>query len=328
MKEQTRVYCEAFIENRDAVKKEFSLENGMAHLACAAVYAAENKRVAETDLKNAKALLKKNVGLFSNFRGTAKMPIISMLAASENPEQVLEDGLKIYGMLKKKLHASEYMAYAAITVARLAEAEQYENIVLRTEKIYKGLKAEHPFLTSKEDDAMCVLMAMSDKADDVLLAETENCYCRLKGQIASSNPTLSLACVLALYDGAAESKCERTIALYEAFREAGCKYGKEYELPTLGVLAMAGGSIEELVADVAEIDKWLAGQKGFGVLGSVNKKQRLMYAGFLAQKEASGAGTMQTTAVNGTISMLIAQQMAMCAVIAASSAAAASAASN
>lgn len=91
---------------------------------------------------------------------------------------------------------------------------------------------------------------------------------------------------------------------------------------------MAGGSAEELVADVVEIDKWLAGQKGFGVLGSVNKKQRLMYAGFLVQKEASDAGTMQTTAVNGTISMLIAQQMAMCAVIAASSAAAASAATN
>ncbi len=85
---------------------------------------------------------------------------------------------------------------------------------------------------------------------------------------------------------------------------------------------------EELVADVVEIDKWLAGQKGFGVLGSVNKKQRLMYAGLLAQKEAPGASTMQATAVNGTISMLIAQQIAMCAAIAAGTAAAASAASN
>lgn len=328
MKEQTRAYCEEFIENRDAIKREFSLENGMTYLACAAVYAAENKRVEETDLKKAKALLKKNVGLFSNFRGTAKMPIISMLAVSENPEQVLEDALMIYGMLKKKLHASEYMAYAAITVARLAKAEEYENIVLRTEKIYNGLKAEHPFLTSKEDDAMCVLMAMSDIADDALIAETEKCYRKLKGRIAPANPTLSLACVLALCDGPAESKCQRTIALYEALREAGCKYGKEYELPTLGVLAMAEENAEELVADVVEIDKWLAGQKGFGVLGSVNKKQRLMYAGLLAQKEALGVSAMRTTAVNGTISMLIAQQMAMCAAIAAGSAAAASAASN
>lgn len=328
MNEKTSAYCEAFIENRDVIKKVFSMERGMSHLACAAIYAAENKRADAAKLQSTKALLKKEVGMFSNFKGTAKPAIISMLAISENADMVLANAITIYEKLKKTLHASEYMAYAAIIVARMAAPEEYENVVRRTEQIYRGLKAEHPFLTSREDDAMCVLMALSEKPVEALLAEAEACYRMLKGQIGSANPTLSLGCVLALCDGVAESKCERTIALYEALREAGCKYGKEYELPTLGILAAGGGSIEELAADIAEIDGWLAEQKGFGMLSGISKKQRLMYAGILANGNLSGADALQMTAVNGTISALIAVQAATCAAIAASTAAAASASSN
>lgn len=328
MREQMRTYCEDFIANRDEIKKVFPMESGLVRLACAGIYAAEDEKVDVAALKSAKELLKKSVGPFSNFKGTAKAPVAATLAVSENPKQVLADALEIYGMLKEKLHASEYMAFASLSVARIAKPEEYENIVLCTEKIYKGLKAEHSFLTSREDDVMCVLMAMSDKTKDALLAETEACYRKLKGQIASSNPTLALACVLALCDGAAESKCERVVTLYEALRDAGYKYGKEYELPTLGVLSTVSGNIEELVTDMAEIDEWLAGQKGFGILGSVNKKQRLMYAGLLAMRGLSDSKAMQTMTINGTISLMIAQQVAMCAAVAAGTAAAASSASN
>lgn len=327
MNEMTRTYCETFIENRNMAKKVFPMENGMSHLACAAIYASEGKHATVEELKNAKKVLKKEVGAFSNFRGTARPAIISLLATSENAEEVFANALLIYQQLKKTLHGSEYMAYAAIVVARTVKPEQYNNIICRTEQIYNGLKAEHPFLTSREDDAMCVLLALSEKPVEALLAEAESCYQMLKGKIGSKNATWSLACVLTLCDGIAEGKCERTIALYKKLHEMGCKYGKDYELPTLGLLAAGTGNIDEIASDITEIDQWLASRKGFGVWSGVGKKHRLMYAGLLAQGNQSGTDSLQMAAVSGTISAMIAVQAATCAAIAASGAAAASASS-
>lgn len=43
-----------------------------------------------------------SIGAFSNFRGIARSPIAAMLAISEDPEEVLENGLQVYNLLKKE----------------------------------------------------------------------------------------------------------------------------------------------------------------------------------------------------------------------------------
>ena len=48
-----------------------------------------------------------------------------------------------------------------------------------------------------------------------------------------------------------------------------------------------------------------------------------MYTGMLVQGEYVKTGSLETAAINGTISMIVAQQAAMCAAVAASHAAAA-----
>lgn len=106
---------------------------------CYTKYSSKSKRKEENDdgrkdknagvakLQSAKALLKKEVGMFSNFKGTAKPAIISMLAISENADQVLADAVLIYNRLKKTLHASEYMACAAIVASSAAVASTSSN---------------------------------------------------------------------------------------------------------------------------------------------------------------------------------------------------------
>ena len=131
---------------------------------------------------------------------------------------------------------------------------------------------------------------------------------------------------MALCDGPAEEKCQKTMELFEALRSTGHKYGTNYELPTLGVLAMSGADLTDIAQEIAEIDGWLSEQKGFGAF-SIAGKQRLMYAGIVAMRYLC-EDTMQAAAVNGTISLIVAQEAAMCAAIAASSAAAATSASS
>ena len=328
MKEQTRRNCEQLIENRNRIKSVFSWDSGLLHLACAGIFSAKDKTVDNLILEDCKNLLKQKVGVFSNFRSTARSPIAAMLATSSNPKQMLENGLLVYQLLKKDFWTSTYLPLAAMIIAQMAEPSRYEGIASRTRIIYNRMKNEHPFLTSGEDSALCALLALSEKEDDILIEDAEQCYQYLKPNFFSSNAVQSLSHVLALCDGPVDMKCRKTLELFEKLKAAGHKYGTDYELPTLGVLAMSGGNSDEIVQEIAEIDGWLSQQKGFGFFSSITRKQRLMYAGIVAQRDCLNEEAMQTAAINGTISLIVAQEAAMYAAVMASSAAAANASSS
>ena len=206
-------------------------------------------------------------------------------------------------------------------IAQYADEARYAELAQRTRRIYKQMRADHPFLTSGEDSTFCALMALLDKPDEVLLGDAEECYKTLKSNFFSSNAVQSLSHVLAMCDGEPKIKCQRTMELFQKLKEAGHKYGTSYELPTLGVLAMADGNQDEIAAEMAEIDQWFSEQKGFGFFSSISAKQRLMYAGMIAQQDYINDKMMQGAAVNGVISLIVAQQAAMCAAITASAAA-------
>lgn len=328
MKEQTRRNCEQLIENRNRVKSVFSWDSGLLNLACAGIFTAKGKAVDELVLKDCKNLLEQKVGIFSNFRSTARSPITAMLATGSNPKQTLENGLLVYQLLKKGFWTSGYLPLTAMIIAQMAQPSRYEEIASRTRTIYNRMKKEHPFLTSGEDSTFCALMALSEKTDDMMIEDAEQCYHNLKPNFSSANAVQSLSHVLALCDGRADTKCEKTMELFEKLKAAGHKYGTNYELSTLGVLAMSGGNSDEIIEEIAEIDDWLSQQKGFGFFSSITRKQRLMYAGIVAQRDYLNEEAMQTAAVNGTISLIAAQEAAIYAAVAASSAAASSATSS
>ncbi len=326
MKKELEKRCQQFIENRDKIKEVFVWNGGLIHLACAAIFTANNKTADIQLLFSSKQLLKQQVGPFSNFRNTAQAAMISMLAVSDYPGEYLEEGLDVYAALKKRFWSSTHLALAAMVIAQLTEKIEYMGIVERTRSIYDRMKSEHPFLTGSDDSAYCALMALSDKSDDVLLEDAQIIYTTLKEHFFSANAVQSLSHVLALAEGEIEKKVERTIELYRQLKMRGYKYGTSYELPTLGVLALGEQNITELVEEMIEVDTWLSKQKGFGFFGGVTNKQRLMYAGMLVGYQEDNDKMLQTATLNSTVSIIIAQQAAMMAAIAAGSAS--SAASN
>lgn len=328
MNTDIKTRCEQLIENRDRAKTVFSWDGGLVHLACAGIYSAKGKTIDPDQLRACQTMLKQNVGVFSNFRGVAKAPVTAMIASSANPKLLLERGLDVYTLLKQHFWDSSYLPLAAMIIAQTAKPYRYEEIAVRTRKIYDEMKRKHPILTSSEDSAFCALLALADQPEEKLLDEIECCYQRLTKTFSSSNAVQSLSHALAFCEGNAEEKCDRTVKLYEMLRAHGYKFGTGYELPVLGILAMTEESLEETVSVIGEIDDWLAKQKGFGIFGSVTKKQRLMYAGILAKQETLSDGAMEAAAVGGTLSLLIAQEVALTAACASSMAAAASTADS
>ena len=329
MEEQTQKTCELLIANRECMKSAFRWDGSLMQLACAGILTVRGLRGNEETLAECRAELKRKTNAFSNFRGAARLPVITLLAAAGvGPETALENGLKVYGLLKKEFWTSAYLPLVSMLIAQTVPPARYGAIAVRTGTIYGRMKEEHPFLTSAEDSAFCALMALSDKTDDALIGGAEECHAILRPRFFSANAVQSLSHALALCDGPASEKCARTLELFETLRASGCKYGTGYELPTLGVLAMSNEDVAATARKLTEIDGWLARQKGFGLWGGIPAKQRLMYAGLAAMRDALGADALQTAAVNGTISLIAAQQAAVCAAVASSSAAAAGASSS
>lgn len=118
------------------------------------------------------------------------------------------------------------------------------------------------------------------------------------------------------------------LRMINGLKNKGYKYGTDYELATLGVLALLPADQGAVMEDIIEIDDFLSRQKGYGFFG-IGRKQRMMNAGLIVTSDYIGqSDTMHTSAIGGTISLIAAQQAAMCAAIAASSAAASSASSG
>ena len=337
MNERTLYHCNLLIENRDTIASLYKWESGLTHLCCSGIFTMKGIKVDVGTLMQAKVLLKQQSSIFSEFRGMASPVVASMLSISENPKLLLAQCRTVYDLLKKKFQSCPYLPITAMVIAQTAAPDTYEQVVSRAHGLYKMMKKAHPFLTSSDDYTFCALMALSEKRDDTLIADAEACFAQLKGNGMSRNGIQSLSHVLSLYDGSPMIKCQQTLDLYQKIKEQGIHFGTSYELPILGILAMSGQNLTEIAANIAEIDGWLKQQKGFGLFGSVNTKQRLMYAALLAQPETQASYVTDSEkqelfsdagATTATLATLIAQEAAMCAAMMASASAAAATSSS
>jgi len=321
MIEELQKRCDLFIENRDSIKAAFKWDSAYIYPLCAFIYTAKEMRVDVDLLRNCLDLLKQNTGVFSNFRGTSRLATVTMLSLSKAPEEKMERMLNIYSKLKELFWGSEYLVVTAAIIADLAEPGEYEQIAERTRTMYNHMKEAHPFLTSGEDSAFASLLALSGLDIDYIVQEMEKCYQILKSSFHFSNAVQSLSHVLALGDNPAEQKCKRTLELYEYLKDHKYKYGTSFELSTLGVFALLDADIETLAKGIMEVDDFLKTKKGFGGFG-VGARQRLMYAGMLTICDyVPAVRTMQTAALTGIVSLVIAQHVAICACISATIAA-------
>ena len=329
MRSSLAALCGRFIENRDRIKSGFGWEYSYIYPVCAEIFADKRQEVSVERMKECWALLKEKTGIFSNFRGMIKLIVISMMAVDSDPERKLSNALTVYAELKERFWISPYLPVVSMIIADMVEPSGYAALADKTKHIYKLMKSEHPFLTSDEDSVFAALLALSDLTDERIVGETEACYDIMKEKFFSRNNVQSLSNVLALGERSAEEKCRKTMEIYDGLKERGRKYGTGYELATLGALALLPESAETIIEDILEVDKFLSGQKGYGILGP-GKKHRLMHAGMLVGSDYIGGDdkAMSPAAISGAISLIVAQQIATCAAVAASSAAASSASSS
>ncbi len=318
MKPSLNTICESFITSRDTIKNDFMWDNSYIIHVCAATLTAKGIEADPGKMMVCKKLVNDRTGIFSNFRGNVKLPVITYLAASENPEEKLEQSKKIYEVLKSYFYGNEYLAYVSLVLTDMIDLDRAGEIAARGKRIYDLMKSKHPFLTGGEDSIFAVLLAFSEKSDEQLIDEMERIYTNLNRKF-ESNATQSVSHVLSLTDGDADAKCRRVEFLWDSLKNAGRKYSKYYEVAALAAFALNEFDLSEAVDDILEVDKFLEVQKGYGVF-SIDKGTRLMHAVMLVSADYTGCTASSTAAVATTLAMVAAQQAAMCAVIASSAA--------
>lgn len=323
MREALLEQCTAFIENRDLVKAAFRMESSYMYPICAAIITDKGKRADPERLRLCRDILKSQTGAFSNFRGLTKLSLICMMSIDSNPEQRLKNAQQVYDLLKNSFAGSQYLCVAAMVISDLVDPGYYKAMAEHTRRVYRLLKNKHPFLTGSEDSIFSALLAISKKTDDRILYETEQCYTLLKPHFLSNHAVQSLSHVLALCEGRPQEKCDATLSLFRRMKEEGLRYGTDFELPTLGVLAMLPTDREVILRELHEVDEYLAEQKGYGIFG-LGKRQRLMHAAMIVTGDhLEHCATTQTTLNHSIMALAAAQQAAICAAIAAATAAAA-----
>ena len=324
MRNSLEKLCSQFIAARDVIKDTFKWDSSYLPPVCANLFCAAGSFPDMDRLRACRDMINRKTGIFSSFRGHIRVPLACMLSLEDCPDEKFDQTQNVYQMLRGAFSGSDYLALAAFL---LSEYDCTEERIARGKEIYRRMKEEHPFLTSSEDSIFALMMAWSDQSDDELISDMEECYRILKERFRDSDCVQTVTHILAMEKAEAKAKCERVFTLYEMVERDIGKYGKHHELSTLAALAMLPADSDALVKDMREVDAFLEQQKGYGFFG-IDRKTRLMHAAMIVSDEYAPRGAVDTAALSGTIAMLIAQQMAMCAVIASTAAAAAASSSH
>lgn len=315
-----------FADNSKTIKKEFIWQNALTKRLAALLYTQENKRIDCDAIRQGRALIKQNTGVFSTFRGNMALCIATLLSLSPNPRELFIETLKVYDLLKGvKLYASDFLVVAAYQIAVQSDPLEYSNVVNRTRNFYDGMKSRHLILTGKDDYIFSAMLGLTDL--DVALGNEriEKLHSRLKIEFWDKNSVQTLAQVLVLGESD-DSVVNRVLVLRDKLRAQKIKLDKTYTLPLLGILAMMPVEIDTIVRDIVEVKNSLRAQKGFGPL-SVTTQELLLYATSIVVSEYAGSvknGILTATISTSITNIIIAQQAAMIAAVSASSAAAAS----
>lgn len=303
--------CELMTKNTEVMNSAFFWEKGLMTLAGASIYTGVH-RVAEVSvLKESEKILQQSMGFFSNFRGNVKVPLICKMSLQGDPLGYLRKVETVYELLKTGIWSGdEYKVMAAMSIADHVSESDYALYAERTNIIYRRMKDEHSFLTSREDIPFAAMLSVSGIDIDQMIIEMENCYRILKGKFFDSDAVQSLSHVLAMDLQGADVKCSKAAEIFDVLKKAGHRFGSNLEIATLGTLTNLNLSAEEIAAEIIEADVFLKDKKGFGnfVLGA---KGRRMYAAEMVAMSHDEAEHKEDVMLTSMLAMTIAAEVAM-----------------
>lgn len=280
MNEQLQAQFELFTQNSKAIQDKFFWEWDTMKKTCCLLYTLQNKAIDYDAIKQNLKLIQKTAGGLSYLNGRLSIVIACQLALSDNPERQLANTMLVYDKMKKlKFYSSDYLVYAAYSIAEQAKEEEYDDILKRARSFYEGVKKDHRFLTCEDDYIYVTTFALTDEPVEDGVAKAEEIFTLLKPHFSTSNETQGLALTFATQKNSLQL-AERLLEMKEAFTAAGFKMNKEESASVLEILTLVPWNIDELVASVIEGYQHFTEKKVFGGW-TAEKDEVLLFAASL-----------------------------------------------
>ncbi len=294
MDRQIESKCLSLAENYRILAEGSKMEYPEMVLACAGIWQAADREPDMDKIRECRKLLKSRAGVFSNFRGSDELLVLSKMALAEDPALYFENLEAEYQRIKTFFSGEQTVLAAMI----LAEQGGGEAQAEKTKQIYKEMKEAHPWLTSENDLPFAALMAVSGREAAAVYAEAEEIYSLLRDRLRADKNTLQmLSHILAIRGGRPEDKCEKLCALAEGLKAAGHALGTGSRLAILGILADCGLPTDTLVGQIGEADELLKQHKPFRGIFGLGKDCRRMFAVQMVQATLTGEDSLGATAM-------------------------------
>lgn len=304
--------CELLVNNRKSIQSAFKWNSDTMLLAGSSLYVGLDRKVNIEKLKTCEYILKSKAGIFSEYRGNVKMPLLCKMAIASNPERYFEEIDNIVKQMKVlKWIDAGYKVLAAMTMHDHVDMNQVPETINKMVELYQGMKEKHPWLTSGEDIPFVAILAVSEIDTEVLNTEMENCYQELLKYFHDKNAVQSLSHILAINTSDTIAKCHMVEEIFSLLKKNKHKYAGEYELAVLGTLSMLDISAEKIVEDIIEADEYLKNQKGFGNL-SLGEGMRRMYAALMVMDTyMPPASCSHESLMDSVLALVIAMEVCM-----------------
>ena len=332
MDEKLQALCDRLVSDKKALKKKMpgEMDSNATSTMSAFLYAGAGKTVDIDRYVECKKILKKNVNIFSEFRGIAFTLVVTKMALSEDPAQYLEGAMTVYKKLRErhKLTASPNMVMASLTLYEYGGVAKADENIDKLEDLYKRLQKDHPLLVCDEDRGFLSMIVASGANIDKIVEEISACFEAGKKVYVFKNAVHSMAQVLSLNAMDTEKKIQKVNELIKGFKAAKKPISKEYGLGAIGALTLLNMSTDEIVSKVSDVDNYLKHQKGFKWY-SVDSRIRRLYAQLLVMiAYLPEDSTMMTSMISSTIAMVILEEIIMLIIITSTNAAIRSASSS
>lgn len=307
MNESLQQRCEYLIKNDELLRQSSRLEYEYLIKLGALLYTFAERDVDPAKIKECQEILKQKVGMFSGFRGSLGLVVRVKMSLADDPEAYADAMIDAYNTLKgnRKL-VEESLTMAAMTICDLCPPDQLEEVTENVHDLFDAFREIHPWITNDAQATFIALMVLAGKDVNETAREAEQIFQLLKENACISSSTAqTVAMVLALSDKPIKEKIERFFALYEACKNAKHEVDKGKSMAIYAAFADVDMPIDELVAQIGEVDDWLKGKKGFGALGVGASQRRLIASSLVLEDYQKNGQAVVSTGASSAVTQAI-----------------------
>lgn len=273
MNSELNMKIERMLDSYLILEKAFKWEHNLTKHFAALVLSSKHSSINPDEIKQALETIKSNTAWYSNFRGSYRFMLASlMVAEDEGVERIFSQILENEQILKEAgFKQGTHMPIAAYTLQKVSAGVNVAQVAERAHEVYLAMKKEHPWLTGTDDYAMSLLLAQSG-CD---MERIEALYTSLAKQgFTKGNDLQRLSHILALSSSPVEKLVEDCVSIKRYMKENRITLYASY-YTSLGIIAHILGEDQRVLGDWVELTKHMNGMKKYKWLG---KGMNLMLA--------------------------------------------------